>query len=888
MKKLLFLVSAGLFLLTGGSVVAQNTSKKVTVSNLYGLKLEPADSLIYCRTIPFLAAPASQRAQTVRSWSGSTETIPVGGVQANTIFLLGMINEWWDHGLAHWSEHAELHEVRQDQVQIGTQIGEIEIVYTDGTRDRFPVTMGATAWFFNQWKFPDHAQKDVVREPFASRKEYMDVFTKAIKLKESGGFMSPSNNYMAYYLPVKPRELPIQSIVIHNNDNLRGTVLVSGVTVELPKGAQPAANMMHFGKKTVASDDLASSFSTYPAPDFSASLKALSGILYTSNSDIPEKVELLSLPAGFKGATIRFISQQAEGDMLSNIWVSNLVNMDRKFDAKTGFFHETGEKSPYYGGYMGIGTWAQMGVYRDAYARSTDHYARLALKCIDNTERITSFVDFCDKWLYFFRSGNDPEKGPDNSKLDRIETYPEDAPPHWTFVMNIPEDTPFPMNEIPGTEEMEGHSATIVTRWYSWKLLGMPTDDWMTQPRTDVYRKSRWQSTKDATEFICWLMDRTGMDVVYSEGEFTGWAGKFGKIQQIPKGMDTETDIVKIRKNYANSDMYEPYGSYSSMTALLCSADMADVMREPELAKKYRSYANRIREAMLRLLAHGSNHNRMWRVGRNSILPALQDCLVQAWFGLYREGLDPEKMDEDMTPITQNTLNRQLAEKYGDSPVLGMGYGIGWLTHSALVLDRMDNAGRLLTNIAKYTYDKNMDYVDPARSIDWRQWTWIIPEGVNIMPDGRWYRICDLSNGANQGPVMNALEVCAGIDDSNPKLLRVIPRIPAPLTGIEVTDFSATVERSGGKTERVHVQYTYERGKSFVFKSDAVLPNLDIRFGPYSDNNEATEIANTLKTKGGTSVRTVISGTYQNKPAYWVWIEGLSNIKDFSISEKGM
>ena len=84
------------------------------------------------------------------------------------------------------------------------------------------------------------------------------------------------------------------------------------------------------------------------------------------------------------------------------------------------------------------------------------------------------------------------------------------------------------------------------------------------------------------------------------------------------------------------------------------------------------------------------------------------------------------------------------------------------------------------------------------------------------------------------------------------------------------------------------MQYTYERGKSFVFKSDAVLPNLDIRFGPYSDNNEATEIANVLKTKGGTSVRTVISGTYHNKPAYWVWIEGLSNIKDFSISEKGM
>ena len=109
---------------------------------------------------------------------------------------------------------------------------------------------------------------------------------------------------------------------------------------------------------------------------------------------------------------------------------------------------------------------------------------------------------------------------------------------------------------------------------------------------------------------------------------------------------------------------------------------------------------------MLRMLAVGPDHDRMWRVARNSVLPSLQDCLVQAWFSLYREGLDPQRMDEDLTPITRHTLRRQLNQRYGDTPVLGMGYGIGWLTHSALVLDQMDNAGRLLVSIARYTYDK--------------------------------------------------------------------------------------------------------------------------------------------------------------------------------------
>ena len=141
--------------------------------------------------------------------------------------------------------------------------------------------------------------------------------------------------------------------------------------------------------------------------------------------------------------------------------------------------------------------------------------------------------------------------------------------------------------------------------------------------RDSVYRKSRWQSTKDATDFICWLLDYTGRDVVYSEGEFTGWAAKFSKISQIPKNMDTETDPRKIRDNYANCDMYEVYASYTSMTALLCSAEMAEAMGDTALAEKYRAYAERIRGGMLRMLAVGPDHDRMWRVARNSVLPSL-------------------------------------------------------------------------------------------------------------------------------------------------------------------------------------------------------------------------------------------------------------------------
>lgn len=885
MKKNSLFCSVALLLLFSATVSAQRPDARTSVSDLYGLKIESGDSLVFCRTIPFLAAPVSKRENTVRVRNGADETIPVGS-PARTLYLLGMINDGWDSGLAHWGEHFELRETREDQVQIGSPLGEIEIRYADGSSDRIPMIVGSTVWFFNQWKNPSHNAGRAIREPFASRPEYMQVLRDALQVRETGEYMEAGDSYRAYYLPVTPRELPIESIVIHNNTEKRGEILVSGITLQLPRGAKPTDRLTAFGKRTVMKGDLQPAFATDDIPDFGPKLEALSDILYTSLDDLPKTVERIDFPQGFKGTGIRFLSESVEGDMLSNMWVANLTNIDEKFDPVTGCFYETGVGSPFYGGYQGIGTWEPIGIYREPYSRTSDHYVRQALRCIDNPQRLTSYVDYCDKWLYFYRADRDPQNGPDNGPID-VSKYPKDAPPHWAFVMNGPAAIPYEINEIPGDEEMEGHSSTIVTRWFAWKQLGKPTGEWLTETRDSVYRKSRWQSTKDATDFICWLLDYTGRDVVYSEGEFTGWAAKFSKISQIPKNMDTETDPRKIRDNYANCDMYEMYASYTSMTALLCSAEMAEAMGDTALAEKYRAYAERIRGGMLRLLAVGPDHDRMWRVARNSVLPSLQDCLVQAWFSLYREGIDPQRMDEDLTPITRHTLRRQLNQRYGDTPVLGMGYGIGWLTHSALVLDQMDNAGRLLVSIARYTYDKNMDYADSTRGIDWRKWMWIIPEGANIMPDGRWYRICDLSNGANQGPAMNALEICAGVDDSRDDRVRLMPRIPDPLNGLEVTG-ARVMTRSGDRLENATIDYAYRRGKRFMLRCDKPMPALDIRFGPYTGQAEADRIAEAVRAKGGADVRVERSGSFHGQPAYWVWAENLNGTREYTIETTGI
>lgn len=850
--------------------------KPIERDGLFGLRIDDGAEQTVCRTLPFLAAHPGKRGKSSREIDGRIETIPVGA-SAEILCVLGMINEGWDYGQAHWGEHPELRKKRDDQVYIGTSIGELEIRYAGGNSDRIPIVIGATAWFVGQWAYgPTHSIGRGIREPFASRPEYAEVLAKSLKVRESEEPATDDTRHLHYFLSIKPRPERIESIIIHDNEEVRGRPLVAGMTLV---GAEPADQLVSFGKWKIDAADLEPFVDSANPGDWAKELSELARVLYTRESDLSKQVDLVDFPEGLDASRIRFLGG-IEADMLSNVWVANLAQMDGKFESDTGYFRETGKTCPWYGGYMGIGCWAPIGVYAEgAYSRTSDHYVSLALRCINDPKRTTNYVDFCDKWLYYYRSNRDPDKGPNNPHLD-VTKYPKDAPPHWAFVLNGPYSLPYPLNEIPGNEEMCGHGATVVGRWVSWRLMGTPKDEWLTAPRSDVYNKSRWDSTKDAADFICWLMDYTGMDVIWSEGESTGWGGG-PHLPLATANMHQETDPDRIRRNYANADMYEPYPTYVCMVGLRCSAQMAEAVGDAESAARWRAYADRLVVGMIRQLKVGDHNNFMWRVSPYSVFPSLQDSLVQAWFSIYYDGLDPNRLHGEMTKISRNTLKRQLDQEYGYAPVLGMGYGQGWLTKSALILDDIDSAGPLLFNIARYSYDKNMDYVDAQRGIDWRQWMWLIPEGTNILPDGSWYRIGDLSNGANQGPAMHALALCAGVDDTNPKDLKILPRVPDPLTGIEISNFFTLVP-DGESLKKARLRYQFKKPGIFSLKSDLTLPTLSVRLGPFEEAS-ARRVAESGKRPAGTTARVDRSGTYKSGDAWWVWIEGMKDVREVEI-----
>ncbi len=857
---------------------ALETADPVRVEDLYGLPIDTNATAELCRSIPFLCAPPEGRGETRRTMDGDAETIPVGA-PADTLYLLGMINHGWDCGVAHWGEHPELSEMRDDQVPIGTTIGTVEIHYADGAMDSVPLVTGATAWYYEFWVVgTSHNLGRGCREPIASRPDIKTLFDASFRLREDDRQQKPHNQY---YLSIRPQPKPIESIVVRDNPARRGRPLVSAITL---KTAAPSDGLRAFGKWTADRDDLAPHLDARNAGDVAAPAKALADALYMREEDLPDSVDLLPFPTDLDATEVRFLGG-VEGDMLTNVWTANLALIAEKFPADTGVFWESvPEVGPWYGGYNGFGTWCPAGIYYGedmAFARCTDHYATLALRLINNPTRLTRFVDYVDHWLYFYRHDHDPANGPPNDGLD-LEAYPKDAQPNWSFVINSPLGMPMPIDPVPGGQETCGHGATVVARWLAWRHLGSPIGGWLDDPRPGVFGKSRWDSTFDAAEFICWYMDYTGMDVMFSEGETTGWAGGApgtpGSL--VPFAASEANTLEDIRRFYANSNMYEPYPTWVCCVGLRCSAAIAEATGKTDLAERWRQYAKRLEDGMYRLLRVGDHRTPMWRVSPHSVYPSLQDSLVHAWFAFYFDGYDPNRWDPMLTRVTRNTLQRQLNQPYGHAPVLAMGYGQGWLTKAALLLDEMDDAGPLLWNIAKYTYDKNMDFVDETRRIDWRRWLYIIPEGTNILEDGRWHRIGDLSNGANQGPPMHAIEICAGVDDTHPGDLRIMPRVPDPLTGIEVKNHFALLQGGG---ERARISYQFERTGRFVMESDVPLPRLSVRLGPFSKEAAERFTASATFLEKAT-VRTEVSGRYEGREAWWVWVENLSGVQTLRIA----
>ena len=129
-----------------------------------------------------------------------------------------------------------------------------------------------------------------------------------------------------------------------------------------------------------------------------------------------------------------------------------------------------------------------------------------------------------------------------------------------------------------------------------------------------------------------------------------------------------------------------------------------------------------------------------------------------------------------------------------------MGYGQGFLTQAALLLDRFEDAEQAIEAIGKFCYHHH-------------DAPYVVPEGVICHPDGsRWFRSGDLGNGVQQAEIIKCIRIMIGVDNLSPaKGLSLIPRIPKGFHGFTVRDYPLYCETPQGR-EAVKIDIDYRSG----------------------------------------------------------------------------
>ena len=254
-------------------------------------------------------------------------------------------------------------------------------------------------------------------------------------------------------------------------------------------------------------------------------------------------------------------------------------------------------------------------------------------------------------------------------------------PPHWSRIIDHP-DFSLPL-------ENDGHGLISL---FIYKL-------WQRVPDRDAWLRSHWTDVKLAGDWIPWQFehaDISGADngVLYTTGESA--AGK---------GYSVYPDVV-------------------CMTALEALAQMADSVGQTESAKLWRDRAEKMRQAIpARYVISDPKYGRVWTL-EYAGWPNESTVLGPLIFLADYKGFAPQDDDPAWRGANEAAYQRLIdtCKPFGFYG-WAMGYGQGFVTQAALLLDRMKDVTPMLEWTARETYDPEIR-------------SYIVPEGVQVDPTG--------------------------------------------------------------------------------------------------------------------------------------------------------
>ncbi len=653
---------------------------------------------------------------------------------------------------------------------VGDEVGQILLNYEDGTTQVFPLRVGESIWWGRI--FYDY------QEPFPTDPKLRTALAESLHLYPPAPV--EDGNYIAV---IKPKDIPIKNITFENSSAKKGTLAITGITIEtldtnqiMGTDVKPGAFTPEFAK---FANEKPLRLQGEGEEQAQREWQNLSLALYSSDESFKGSVTP-QMPPGYSGPEVSFKGSLA-AEVLANAFYYNVQDILDKID-EAGMYHTSTSNALSWGGYKGFGTFREnFGRYYDvSYSRDMGRSLQeITMLGFTNTSR--RCAEYCLQ------------------KASLWETEPslkfkgEPAPPHWSMFANKPDR---------GSRENDGEGLTTMFIYKVWQRM----------PDRDEWLRSHWTEIKGLGDWILWQ---------FAHPEFSG---------------ATNGLLYTTGESAANGG-HSVYPDCICMYSLLALAQMANSIGETNSAEQWRNRAGQMRTAISdNYIINDPKYGQIWTLDYAG-WPNKSTVLGPLIFSADYTGFAPEDDDANWRPLNAAAYQR-LIETYPPFGFYGqaMGYGQGFVTQSALLLDWMRDATKMLDWTAKEIYDPR--YVSSDH--------FIVPEGVQISPSGEfWYRMGDLGNGVQEAEIVKALRLVIGVDDTQPNRLQFYPRMPYDWDEMAVTKYPVLFEDSG-KMETAYLAYKLVRtakGMKLKIAADQQLGPVVMRLGPFGKQSEASNIS---------------------------------------------
>lgn len=508
-----------------------------------------------------------------------------------------------------------------------------------------------------------------------------------------------------------------------------------------------------------------------------ADIDRLARRLYQFRDELPQSDEKKEI-AGFDAPDLTFTGS-AMAEIYTNVYRVNILDMAYgKIDAD-GRPHTSTPHTCNFGCYLGFGTFKENSDTYGGHVWTRD-IGRTLMELVNlgYLKRALPAADYLHKLLYY-----------------PSIRFPI---PHWKRVANlVAKDETDLFNE---GKENDGH-ASVMLFLYTLYRKGAVDCGWLREHRSQL---------KDAAEYYLWQKahpsESNFTDILYSESEAS---------TQITGGYDLFSNII-------------------SSYALKAYAELFRQIEDPDYAAQLDEMAEELRRGVNRHFL--MEHPRYGLVYTDTT----DDCWTYEYkrmadLLLYSDlfGYDMAYDQPQWFDLLHRTFRAQKEAFYAPESGRQMGYGQGYLTQAAILLDLYEEMTECLEAAAMFSYH-HTDH------------NYIVPEGV-ILHGSRqyWYRNSDLGNAVQQAEIVKCARLLLGIDDIVPaRGLRLIPRLPNgwnsldakayPVTKTDrsVTGFAFSYRRRPDRGEKGKITASAD-GCSYTADWEGDVPVEWIRMGPF-------------------------------------------------------